>query len=323
MFFIVGLLYYSNTVFAQPSINLSINPPVEYLHVKPGEMVEYTVTLKNSGGAPITLLPMVVDFTTDGKTGRAIPTEFLSFPYISLENNSQVYDNEQLNPKSQENILGITISPRGSADVLVKIEVPEMAEEKEYPLTILFFADQRASMIISQAESKVTGAIGSNLVVLVSKTGIFEKKLEIIEVNTKKIIDSFSSISFTPLVKNNSIGSIVALGNVKIIDFFGQEVAEFEIHPDVVLGNSTRELRAISFLDEEGNYEIRNFEFKPKFLLGPYKIVINLVNEDGELTSYTEIVYSLPILIIIAIILSSIIVWHYLIGQISNKKTLL
>lgn len=286
----------TNIALAQETeVNLTVSPPVSYLHVAPGSSANHTIILENTGTAPITVLPTLVDFTTDGKSGRVIVTNQLTFPYISLGVDNSVKE--------------VTIPPQKKAQLTLYIDVPKEAEEKEYPMTVLFFSQSELEKTASQnternTNSSVTGAIGSNLVVLVAKQNKFAKILEVLDANTPKIVDSFQKISFTPIVKNNSFGATTASGSAKIVNWRKQTVAEFQVYPDTILGHNSRELRALLSNSDLEKPEVGSFSFKPQFSLGPYQIVITLTDENNSvITQFVTVYYAVPIAIVLAIIL--------------------
>lgn len=277
-------------------VNLTVSPPVSYLHVAPGTATNHTIILENSGSTPITVLPAIVDFTTDGKTGRAIVTNQLTFPYVSMGVDNSVKE--------------VTIPPQKKAQLTLYINVPKNAEEKEYPLTVLFFSENelvesQTKQLIQDSDtvsSQINAAIGSNLIVLVAKQNVFTKILEVLDFNAPKIIDSFQGLEFTPLIKNNSFGATTASGSAKIVNWRKQTIAEFEIYPDTILGHNSRELRSLLSNSDPKQPEIGSFTYKPKILVGPYQIVLTLKNEqDAVITQSIHVFYALPLAVLVAL----------------------
>lgn len=299
---VAGLVYnFPSLTYAQGTeVNLTVSPPVSYLHVPPGTANHHTITLENSGSTSITVLPTIVDFTTDGKTGRAIVTNQLTFPYVSLGVDNTVTE--------------VTIPPQKKAQLTLYIDVPKDAEEKEYPLTVLFFSKSElektqnaANLETSETNatsSQVNAAIGSNLIVLVSKQNIFNKLLKVTGMRAPKISDSFQKIEFAPLVQNNSFGAISASGSAKIVDWRKQTIVEFEIYPDTILGHNSRELRALLSNSDLSKPEVGTFSFKPQFLIGPYQIITTLIGENNVIIDQSVYVfYALPLAIVVAVII--------------------
>ncbi len=301
-------------IYAQSELNLTVSPPIAYLHAPQGTSSKHTIILENSGDSPITVLPTLVDFTTDGKSGKVILTNQLTFPYVSLGVDNSVTE--------------VTIPPQKKAQLTLYIDIPNDAEEKEYPLTVLFFSKDLVSSApgdfsvnganATLSNSQVSGAIGSNLVVLVAKQNTFEKLLSVLDLQSPKIIDSFQEINFTPLVQNNSFGSITASGSAKIVNWRKQTIAEFQIYPDIILGHNSRELRALLSDTNPEKPEVANYKFKPSFIIGPYQIIVTLTNDTGTVTQYVEVFYALPIALIV-VGLSTILISVYFSKK--NKET--
>jgi hypothetical protein len=282
------VLFVVKPIFAQSSeIHLTVSPPISYLHVAPGTARNHTIILENKGNADITVLPTIVDFTTDGKTGGVIVTNKLSFPYVSMGVDNSVKE--------------VSIPPGKKAQLTLYINVPKEAEEKEYPLSVLFFS--KTELDANQtSNSQISAAIGSNLIVLVAKQNKFNKIFEVLDFNAPTFTDSFQKIEFSPSIKNNSLGAAVASGSAKIVNWRKQTITEFEVYPDVILGHNSRNVRALLSKSNPEQLEVGSFSYKPKFLLGPYQIVLTLLNEDNvEITQEIHVFYAFPVVVIVAV----------------------
>lgn len=308
IFLLVFLLSgnYKSVVFAQSEIKLSVSPPISYLQVPPGTTRAHTVILENTSDKPITVLPSIVDFSADGKTGRAVISDKLSFPYISF---------------GTTEIKELSIPAHKKAQLTLYIDVPKDAIEKEYPLTVLFFSKNGDNTpkigdgLVTSTRSEISGGIGSNLVVLVSKENKLAHALNVINLDTPRFVDSFSKIEFLPLVKNESISSISASGSAQVLNWKKDIVSEFEIYPDVILGSSTRELRALRPGIESDKPETGTFSYRPKFLLGPYQIVIELKNDSlqqQQNISHIEVVYAFPFSILLVVMIGITVTFVYI-----------
>lgn len=294
----------SQPIYAQTELNLTVSPPVSYLHAPPGSSRQHTIVLENSGTTPITVFPTLVDFVTDGKSGKAIVTNQLTFPYVSLGLDDSVQE--------------VTIPPGKKAQLTLYITIPNDAQEKEYALTTLFFSQSGSVNQLTEnsgsnskeepgettkSSSQVSGAIGSNLIVLVAKQNTFSKLLEVVDIQAPTILESFQDISFVPLVQNNSLGAAAASGSAKIVNWRKETVAQFEIYPDTILGHNSRELRALLSDSNPEQPEVGSFTYKPSFLIGPYQIVVTLTSESGIIHQYVHVFYAVPFAILIGIIL--------------------
>lgn len=290
----MNVILASSRVFAQSDINLTVSPPIQYLNIVPGTDKIHTIILENNSDSPITVKPEIFDFTTDGRTGRVIVSDRFTFPYIALDNNK---------------LAKLTIPPNNDAKLSLNIFVPDNAEEKEYPMTILFHTEQGNN---DGKGSKINAAIGSNLIVLISRHSTFTKVFEILDFTLPKFIDSFQQIKFAPIVQNNSISATIASGSAQIVNWRKEVVTEFEVYPDSILGHNSRELRSLLSNPDTTGPEVGSFTYKPRFLLGPYKIILQLTDDDNNIILTEERdLYALPIIIIIILILGTAVFWYF------------
>lgn len=301
-FFLASVLT-AQTALAQSTdlYNLSITPPTAYLKIHPGNVSLHTITVKNNGQASVTVTPKLVDFVSDGATGKPILANNSSFPYLDLDKTS--FDK-------------VTVAPGQSARLTLHFSIPSTAENHEYPLTVLFEARLPDE---AQNDTKVAGTIGSNIVILISDTDTLEQQFDISSFNTGNVIDSFQPLEFSPLVKNNSYAAGVASGSAQITNWQGTVVAQYEVLPEVVLGYSTRKIQPIADSDSAGTLRTnkdgqRIFSYKSAFLIGPHTISVFLPSGDTnkpELIEYKKVVWAIPIAFIIAVVIASILVTLY------------
>lgn len=306
LFFFLCLLPLSigiTAVQAQSAIELIVSPPVSYLHVPPGTQKNHVITLENPSAQAITVTPKVVDFTTDGKSGQVIVLDSLSFPYISSGKSGQIGE--------------LTIPANSKAQLTLHIDIPNDAAEKEYPMTVLFISKEQNSYSNKTLYSQVKAGIGSNLIVLTSYSNKLGTALSIVDLQKTTLVDSFSKIRFAPIVKNDTLATVTASGSAQIINFNEKIVAEFTVHPDNILGKNTRELRAGNFQLTDDLQKKSGFEYKPKFLFGPYKIILTLTQNNEQILTTTEVVYAFPFSLLILCILGTMI---YMIYRHFNKN---
>ncbi|MDA1079648.1 MAG: hypothetical protein O2840_03090 [bacterium] len=248
--------------------NLVIAPAQAYLKILPGNRATHTITLENSGDETLKITPKVLDFATDGKTGLPVLLGKSEFAYLNL---------------TDELYQPITLPPKGKAQLTLSFSVPSGAKNKEYPLSVVFTADKEGVQA-NDATSPITGSVASNLVVLVSDESEPTRKLTLADAGAPRLVDSFGSITFAPIVKNETYAATIASGSASIIDWRGETVSTLPFYPDSVLGFSTRELRGF----HENSPVL--FSYKAPFLLGPYKIRF-----DFDTSSHEIIVLAAPL----------------------------
>jgi hypothetical protein len=262
---ILALLFLTKTtVTAQTTgFSLIVAPAQAYLKILPGNRATHTITLENAGDETLEVIPKVLDFAADGKTGVPILLGKTEFAYLNL---------------TEDLYQPIILAPRGKAQLTLSFTVPSGAKNKEYPLSILFSADKLDAAQAEQGKSPITGSVVSNLVVLVSDESTATKKLTLYDAGAPQFVDSFGDITFAPVVKNEAYAATIASGSATLLDWRGKTVAHFPFYPESVLGFSTRELR--SYADE---LQPRLFSYKPPFLLGPYRIKFAIDNTTEEI----------------------------------------
>lgn len=307
--FLLGLVCLSpESLFAQ-NFSLSVTPEVHYMRIKPGSKVRHTITLENTSDKAITVTPTIYDFRADGTSGRPVLTGKTTFPYLDLES---IHNNTLTIPANKRAQLGLLFS------------VPEDASEKEYPLTVLF-QSQPDSSADADVESQLVGAIGSNLIVLVSHNDQLSNAININSISVPFLVDSFKKVTLSPLVKNNHFAATNMAGSVRVKNMFDEVVAEFNIFPDTVLGFSSRELRAMrTEFQTDVEPEPVPFSFKPDFMIGPHTVEVTITapytsENPEEVIAYDVFTFfALPIIPSIASIIALLLLTAYIIKRTRN-----
>lgn len=226
--------------------------------------------------------PNMVDFMPDIKTGAPVLSDRLSFPYFT---------------RPSSGMMATRIEAGQTAKLQFKIEPPLTAPEREYPISIVFSADKPSSISGStrgsadEPKSRVSGAVASNLIILISDKDKLEKKLSVQDFGVTKIVDSFQELNPKPIVRNERFSANTASGSAKLVSWTGKTIKEYKIYPDNILGLSTRGIRASESADDL--LSIVDFKFKPALMIGPYKFVIALDN-DGQIDQFSKNIIALP-----------------------------
>lgn len=267
-FFIISLslfLYRPTQVGAQniedvtsDSLELGVTPATAFLKIQQGGVATHTVTLENTSTHLIRVTPKLVDFTSDNKTGFPVLLEHTTFAYLEGGQDATHFES-------------ILLKPKEKAALKLAFAVPTNAPSKEYPLTVLFESAPELPTAVIGAGAGIKTVIGSNLIVLITDSDELPTLLSIATIGTRTLHDSFSGLSFTPLVHNDSYAASVASGSATIADWKGTIVASLPIAPTVVLGNSTRALTA-----ENADETFKGFTYKSRFMLGWYTITVQL-----------------------------------------------
>jgi hypothetical protein len=286
----------------RPPLDIGISPPTTYLQIAPGNKKTHRVTLEQKGSLPLEITPSVVDFTTDDKTGSPVLSDVSSFRHITLTLPGSNSNNA--------NKTSFILQPGEKKNITFTLDIPPNAIEDEYLMTLLFRAKTAPGVTLAQNTSEVSGVIGSNLIALISHSERDLGKLQIEKVDAPRIVDSFSDITFTTIVKNIGKNATTASGSATITDWQGQEVASFQVYPDMILRNSSRQLRTALSLEEalEKPETISDhFTYQGLFLFGPYTITLDLAKSSQPTAgseTYSSTVIAAPFSILIVAIVS-------------------
>ena len=298
----------SSTHAQTAPLELNLNPPVAYLHLKPGQTQTHTLTLEHRGTVPVTATVTIVDFKPDGDTGQPVLTDGLTFPHITL-----------VNP--QEKIgQPFPLVPGKGKKLQFSLAAPVDAVEREYPLSIMITATPDPQYSVVQTGSQVSGVIVSNLIVLISDSTRLPRQLSIDSIQVPKLVDSFRPLEFTVKLKNNGLFTAAASGSARLKNWQGTVIREWQIYPDMILGQSTRQARVLTGVvsptpppqdtpdEAETLAEVDSFQHR-SFLLGPYTIETELTNnaESGEIKTVGFI--AAPFSFVFLITLGSILLW--------------
>lgn len=276
------------TAQEQNPLSLAVSPPVSYVSVKPGEMLDHTVELRNAGSTTLKITMNITDFKPNGKTGQPIL------------GSGSVFD-KLINPDLKFG-QPFTIKPGENRTANLKLQISEEAKQQEYPLTILFTA---AAIGSHAGQTQFAGVVGSNLVLFVSEHKQNLGQIILEEIQAAKIVDSFSGISFSVLAKNTGQNATPIFGKASLKNFLNQTINEYIFYPDYVLANYTRLVRGTELepdlIDSQGklipdkvNTLSTQFRHRPPFLIGPYWLKVDLAQE-----SQTKLIIALPFSLLI------------------------
>lgn len=277
---------------AETAFDLSVFPPSAYLQIKPGTQASHQIELTNNSANAIVVVPRVFESKPLAETSYPQLQTVFSFPYLNNQSDA---------------LKSLTINPGQTAKYRLDFTVPVNAETREYPLTILFskIIDQDTFSKNNTSRSKLYGAVGANLVVLISDNQDLPNQLKVLKIEKPFFQDSFKRLEFKSKLFNQGIQAVTASGSAKITNVFGKTVYQAPIYPDVVLGGQQKTTRA--FIQESKNNSSTpgSFIYDPLILLGQYQISVKLTDQDGELLSSSEaIVVALPYSLIATVILA-------------------
>lgn len=249
------------------TFSLTVSPPVIELTIKPDKSVVIAYTITNTGD-PMVLKSYVRPFIPNGVYGElAVADEFSGPIRFNLENSNIQLDTP------------FFLKSGGKQQLLLKIRIPEGTPEGDYYYS--FLSENVPGKLAEGSSQPITqGAIGSNLLISVTNTGVFESNAHIsqFKVNApysfslfgKKILmfESSDPIPVRLIAQNNGKGLIKPEGTITLKGSFAED-ASYNILPENILSNSSRLLHATpsaKLLSKEESLIIEGFHIG-KFVL--------------------------------------------------------
>lgn len=279
IFLLSFLFIHSTPVYAQ-SISLSLSPPLVQGIIKPGKSILVAYTIRN-GGDPAIVVPNVLPFRPGGKNGQIVLQKKLSGPLqFKLQNDANALDEEFL------------LQTGKSMQLLLEINVPQTTPENDYYYSFLI-STKNPQTENSDTTSIAQGAIGSNIILTVSKTGesIILPTVETFslaggtKVGNSILFDSFDKIPVELVVKNNGKNMFSPQGNIQLKGGMGGR-AIYTIIPQNVLSHSIRKLIATPSAQlATGNSSSLNLS---GFFIGGYDLSATLQFGVGTKTLYAQ-----------------------------------
>ena len=279
---------------SKPDLDLTIFPPTAYLTVKPGTSLTHRVILKYEGTVRVKILPELVDFTTDGLTGTPVLQKPTQIKYVKLQN-----PDKQLGTP-------FLLEPNSQVELVIEIDPPLHAKLGEQPLSLVLMAVPDTTVIFDGGSAQASAAIASNVILSVQNDFDNQGELQIEQIKLPKIVDSFASIKFETLVKNSGRNGAAITGQVRLNHgWSGKELKRWYIYPDVILANTTRQIRALiqdpDDLNPEDEVVFEELSYKPPFLIGPYEVTVEISSVNQPNSAFhqrSQTIIALPISIV-------------------------
>ncbi len=254
-------------------LDISLSPPITYLSIKPGTVGKHTLLIKNDGISDISANLTLRDFKSDGHTGQPVLANDSDFPYLKIRD-------PKINWKSE-----FPLKAKSEKKLILDLVVPADATEGEYPLSILLSGSRIGANLAGQ--SQVTGAIGSNLVVVISSDDRDRGKLELSKLSLGSWMDSLQRLRFSLSFANQGQNATPIKGTITILNAFNKPIKTFVLYPDMVLAKSSRQARAFdttalqtsdleTLLQQPDLLPSEFLTHQPLFLLGTYTILIDI-----------------------------------------------
>lgn len=315
IFCVTGYMLQVTSANAQ-QVSLSLSPPLMEVLIKPGKSIMLAYRLKNSGD-PVIVKTKVLPLEPRGNDGGIeIKQEFSGPIRFSLTNANLEIEQP------------FFLKTKDSQQLLLDIRVPEGAPEGDYYYTFLA-ETQPAPGLEGATGSQAKAAIGSNLLITVTKTASVEikSKIAIFDVlprikfkildRTVNIADSNDKIPVILIVDNNGKNLIKPEGKILLRGNFGER-ADFDIVPQNILSQSQRLTVATPSAEMEAKKP--NSLVLSGFFIGSYKLSTSLTFGEGSSNLFASVSFiALPFRFIFGIIVAFIVI-NLIVRRLSKKE---
>lgn len=270
------------------AVNLKISPAIIEFTLKPGKNVTKAIELTNQGAMDLAVTLQLQDFVSDGKTGHPILQEQSTFPYASLANADRKLGEEFVLPAGQ------------TQQLVLALNIPEEAELRDWYF-VLLASTKALERGRTEGPTRSQGAIAATVLVKVANTIEPRFSWEVLVPNLPHWIDSLQSLSFLPIVTNNTATVNIPELIVTVENWRGDTVYEAKGLPDRVLAMSSREILAAQASKELPNSQYGiPFTYDPPFAFGPHTLRVTITNNDTGPVHFEHRFWAVPVSIGIA-----------------------
>ena len=286
---LLSLLLLTSLIFppqaAAQTTSLSIWPPILEAMIRPGKSVTQVYRLKNEAD-DTTVTVSVIPFSAADEFGHLNLQFGGKLPnYFSL-----------LNADLPELPVTLNLKAGEAQELVLKIAIPEKAEDADYPIALVI--ESKTTGLLGGSGSVTRATIASPILLTVSQSGTPNRLARIEEflvtsgsepevLQVPNLLDSFSRIEFVLRVKNQSFTRLQPIGQIKINNTFGRNVATLPLQSDHVLAGTIRQLKM------EGSDP--SISWTPVLPLGRYTAQAEITPQDTTNTvSQTIVFWVLP-----------------------------
>ena len=266
--------------FAQ-SYSLSLTPSLTEIIIKPDKSVSQEYKISNNAD-PLTLTPQVIPMQINRETGEIIgPTNTTTASdgqsWFSLEN-QDIKLNEPFFLNSGQ-----------SLKLILKIDIPEGVDPADYYFHFLLGSSLPPTD--QTTATYITGTIGSNILITVSRLGTLNRTAEITEFDIPFLIDTFDNPKLIIKLKNTGSAFLKARGTITLENPLSS--TKYNILPQNILTKSSRFIQTTESLKEK--HETNSTLTIKKFLFGPQRITSTIKIEGTNIVlTKSSYVLALP-----------------------------
>lgn len=278
------------------SASLSVSPPVVEIMLAPNKQVSQTFTLKTSGEN--------LDVT---------PELHLAKPKDS--NGHMTIDLNPLNTSSIPLTINIA-GPNTSPTLTFSAANTDVPQDIYLALVFKTNIDPLRAGSSRPSTTSLSPAISALILVTINPSGVIPINLEINDFSPSLFHDSWLPLTIKPAIENKSDTMIRPLGSYEIISPRGKTVFTTSLYPNLILGNSSRNIMGFHSRSEgsphSGSADVAGdpipLTWSPKWSnIGPYRLHLTVTTQGGtKISEIEKVVWVIPLRL--TIILSLIVV---------------
>jgi len=280
LFYLLSTIYFLRStvgvVHAQTA-TLSISPPVVEILIAPNKKATQTFNIKTQGDN-VSIIPELHLVKPSDSTG-----------HMSVDPNPVNLSTLPIIVNSPEHPLGQQLHIVGeNLPLTLSFEAPNT----DAPIdTYLALVVKAVSTSPFQSTSVATPSISALMLITLNPTGVMPINLEIKNFDLGAVHDSWLPLTPHPSLYNQSSIMIRPQGNYEILDPSGKTIFTLPLYPNLVLGNSSRNLQStIKDLPSDLTWTPSWHDF------GPYTVRLTIESQGGtKLTQIEKTIWLIPL----------------------------
>lgn len=207
------ILHTATPVLAEQQVSIVVSPPSFTLEGKPGDTLQQTVQVTNSGTSDVTLQALVNDFIvldnqgTPVRVTTAASGRYLASPWFTLERTS------------------LTLKPGATEQVIVIISVPKDALPGGHYAGVFFLDNPNHTP--SKTASYTAAQVGSLFKITIA--GNIKYDATITNFSVDNHLYEFGPVNFAASIENQSDTQISPKASIAVYDMIGRKLADLPL----------------------------------------------------------------------------------------------
>jgi len=211
---IFSFLFLSHAKSAHAQVSLLVSPPRYDLQLKPGETIQQTIKITNTGSVELKLDARVLDFIVQDDSGTPVPVNeevsgrYLASPWFTLDQTT------------------LTLAPDETKPLYAIISAPEDALPGGH-YSGVYFSPQDITTPSTSTGAAVVPQLGVLFAIEIAGDINYDALIKDFSVGNR--LYEYGPIKFSAVVENHSDTHIRPLTSITIKDMLGRKVADLPL----------------------------------------------------------------------------------------------